>query len=160
MTDATTFRRIFGWLMAFVGVTWLWVVALILAWPPERGTTWDPDFRLVATCADQQACSVPFAKIAELRKAGAFTALKPPEPAGEVAEADAWLKWKTSTDKAWTYEATRSSWHFQTTVRYRFDGETPVLVEVQRFDGNIFFYGMGLAMFSLIGLFLRGLRKQ
>jgi len=160
MTTPTTFRRIFGWMMAFVGVTWMWTVALILAWPPEKTNVWEPHFRLVATCVDKEACGVAFSQLATERAKGKLTALVPPEPNGEIGEIESWLKWKTTAGTPWTYEVTSSSWNFQTTVKYRVEGDKPVLVEVQRFDKTLFFYAIGLALFTLTGIYLRSLRKQ
>lgn len=158
MATANTFRRIFGWLMAFVGMTWVWAVAIIMAWPWEKGGQWEPEFRLVATCKDNEACSVPYAKLAEARTQGIYSALQPPEPVGEVQESDAWLRWRTFTDKPWQLEVARSSWDFETTLRYRFEGEVPVLVEVKRYDVRVLLYALPLAFVMVVGMFLRSLR--
>jgi len=159
MASAITFRSIFGWLMGFVAMTWVWAVALIMAWPWEKTGQWEPEFRLVATCKDDQACSVPYDKLAEAKAQGAYSALQPPEPVGEVQESDAWLRWRTFTDKPWQFEVGRSSWHFETVVRYRLDGENPVLVEARRYDVRILLYAIPLALTMVGGMFLRSLRK-
>jgi hypothetical protein len=159
MSKADYFRRIFGWLMGFVAMTWVWAVALIMAWPWEKAPKWEPEFRLVATCADNEACSVPFGMLAEAKSQGVYSALRPPEPVGEVQESDAWLRWRSFTDKPWQLEVARSSWHFETVLRYRFDGETPVLVEVKRYDVRILLYALPLALMMVGGMFLRSLRK-
>lgn len=161
MFSANTFRSIFGWMMGFVAMTWVWAVALIMAWPWEKPQRWDPDFRLVATCADNLACSVPHGSMAEALKEGGVTALRPPEPVGEVEEKDAWLRWKTTGgDKDWQFEVARSSWNFETVVRYRFDGDTPVIVEVKSYDTRILLYAMPLALLMVGGMFLRTMRDQ
>lgn len=159
MPGANVFRSIFGWMMGFVALVWVCTVALMITWPTEKTNRWEPDFRLAATCADGEACSAPYGTLAEQRAAGRYKALLPPEPAGEVQEADAWLKWKTVTGEPWQIEATRSSWHFKTTVRYRFDGETPVLVEVSRYDLQLFFYALPLAALSLLAIWMSGRRQ-
>lgn len=146
--------------MAFVGVTWLWTVALILAWPPEKTSAWEPEFRLVATCADKEGCGVPFAELEQARTTGKVLTLRPPEPHGDIGEVGGWLKWRTSEGTPWTYEVTSSSWNYQVAVRYRLEGEVPVLFEVQRITSIIFFYAMGLAVFTLTGIYLRGLRNR
>lgn len=158
MATADTFRSIFGWLMGFVAMTWVWTVALIMAWPWEKNVPWQPEFRLVATCKDNVACSVPFGKLAEAKAQGVYSALMPPEPIGEVQEADAWLRWKTVTGKAWQYEVSRTNWDFESTVRYRFDGETPVLVEVNRYDVRVLLYAIPLGLMMVGGMFLRSKR--
>lgn len=158
MFSANTFRSIFGWMMGFVAMTWVWTVALIMAWPWEKSATWEPDFRLVATCQNNEACSVPYAKLAEAKAQGRYSSLLPPEPVGEVQEADAWLRWQTFTDKSWQFEVGRSSWNFETTLRYRFDGETPVLVELKRYDVRILLYALPLALMMVGGMFLRSMR--
>lgn len=164
MTETTAkaniFRSIFGWLMGFVALSWVWTVALMVAWPAEETSRWEPDFRLVAVCADGEACSVPYGELASALAQGKVKTLVPPEPVGEVAEADAWLRWKTATGKPWQHEVTRSSWHFETTVRYRFDGETPVLVEVRRYDVGLFIYAIPAALLSLIAIFLSNRRRN
>lgn len=159
MAGANTFRSIFGWLMGFVAMTWVWAVALITAWPWDKTGQWEPEFRLVATCKDGQACSVPYAKLVEAKAHDGYPALRPPEPVGEVQEEDAWLRWRTFSDKPWQFEVGRSSWHFETVVRYRFDGEIPVLVEVKRYDVRILLYAIPLALTMVGGMFLRSLRK-
>lgn len=51
-----------------------------------------------------------------------------PEPAGDIEEAANWLKWKKENG---IYEVKASSWHFQTTIRYKVEDDVPVLVEYQ-----------------------------
>lgn len=158
MTTATAFRSIFGWLMGYVALIWVWTVALMIAWPSDQTSKWEPDYRVLAVCADKEPCSVPYGELAEARAKGRFTSLVPPEPVGEVVESDAWLRWKTVTGKPWQYEVTRSSWHFQTTVRYRLEGDTPVLSEVNHYDAKVMLYAFPLAFFTLVGLAFRGRR--
>lgn len=160
MATANTFRSIFGWMMGFVAMTWVWAVALIMAWPWEKNNSWQPDFPLVATCRDNVACSVPYGRLAEAKAEGVYSALQPPEPFGEVQETDAWLRWRMDPGKPWQLEVSRSSWNFETTVRYRFDGETPVLMELKRYDVRILLYAIPLALVMVGGMFLRSLRNQ
>jgi hypothetical protein len=158
MSSANRFRSLFAWLMGFVGLIWVWAMALILAWPSEKNPQWESGLRLVAQCANGEACSVAYGDLVEARAKGVYLSLVPPEPVGEVQEADAWLRWRTETGKPWQYEATRSSWNFETRVRYRFDGETPVLVELMRYDIRILLYAIPAALFTVAGLFFRTLR--
>ena len=67
-----------------------------------------------------------------------------------------WLKWK-KTDGV--IEVKASSWHFQTTIRYTVENETPVLVEYQDVGAKALYFGMAAGLFSLIGLYLRKLRS-
>jgi hypothetical protein len=154
MPGANAFRTIFGWLMGYVGLVWICTVALMTGWPSERTSQWEPDFRLVATCADGEACSVAYRQLADAGAKGTYKSLAPPEPNGEVQESDAWLRWTTVAGKPWQYEVKRSSWNFENTVRYRLDGAVPVLVEVRRYDAKLFIYAMPLALFVLIAIFL------
>jgi hypothetical protein len=160
MATAHVFRSIFGWLMGLVAMTWVWAVGLIMAWPWEKNIPWEPDFPLVATCKDNEACSIPYARIETAKSQGVYSALLPPEPIGEVQETDAWLRWKIVTGEAWQFEVARSSWNFETVVRYRFDEDAPVLLEVKRYDARILFYAFPLALFMVGGMFLRSLRDQ
>lgn len=159
MANASVFRSIFGWMMGFVFLVWVWTVALIMAWPWNKTSAWEPELRLVATCANGEGCSVPYGDLAAAKAKGVYTSLTPPELIGEVAEPDGWLYWRTETGKPWQYEVKRSSWDFQVIVRYRFDGATPVLVEYNRFDGRVFTYAIPLALLMVGGLYLRTLRN-
>jgi hypothetical protein len=158
MASANFFRSLFGWLMGFVAMSWVWAVALIMAWPWDKTTQWEPEYRLVATCKDNEACSIPFGQLAAAKTAGVYTVLQPPEPIGEVQESDAWLRWRTEADKPWQLEVARSSWNFETVVRYRLEGDTPVLVELKHYDTRILLYAIPLALMMVGGMFLRSLR--
>lgn len=158
MPAANTFRSIFAWMMGFVALVWIWAVAIIMAWPSEKNPQWEPALRLVAHCANDEACSVAYGDLADAKAKGTYKSLVPPEPVGEVMEEDAWLSWKTATDQAWQYEVKRSSWNFQTTLRYRLDGETPVLVGLNRYDIKVLLYAIPAAFFTILGLFLRTMR--
>nr|MBP8194933.1 hypothetical protein [Azonexus sp.] len=73
-----------------------------------------------------------------------------------LEETQNWLTWRKDND---VYEVKSSSWHFQSTVRYKVEKDTPVLVAVQDVDvGKAFMYGMGAAMVMVLGLNLRRLR--
>lgn len=152
------FSQIFIAMMIYCGLVWIWTVVLILTWPWEKNSTWKPQFRLAAVCADGEACGIPHGQLAEAKAKGLFTALQPPADAGEVMDGDNWLRWKKVAGQPWQIEAIASSWHFQTTVRYRLQDETPVLVEYQEVGAKVLYYGMGLAAFTLLGLYLRKLR--
>lgn len=160
MLTAHVFRSIFGWMMGFVAMTWVWAVGLIMAWPWEKNIAWEPDFRLVATCKDNEACSVPHGKLLEAKARGIYSSLQPPEPVGEVQEADAWLRWRMDAGKSWQLEVTRSSWDFETTIRYRLENDTPLLIEVKRYDVRILLYAMPLALVMIVGMFLRSRRDN
>jgi hypothetical protein len=160
MPNANTFRSIFGWMMGFVAMTWVWAVALIMAWPWEKNVAWEPGFRLVATCKDNEACSIPYGRLAEAKAQGIYSSLQPPEPFGEVVESDAWLRWRMDAGKPWQLEVARSSWDFETTVRYRFEGDVPILVEFKHYDTKVLFYAIPLALMMVGGMFLRSLRGR
>ena len=94
--------------------------------------------------------------IADARAKGLLVSLNPAEPAGDIEEAQNWLKWKVDDG---IIEAKASSWHFQTTVRYKVENETPILIEYQDVGAKAFYFGIAAALFSLIGIYLRKLRR-
>jgi hypothetical protein len=110
---------------------------------------------VVAVCANQEPCGFAYSDLAEARAKGLFTSLTPAEPAGDIQEEQNWLKWKIDNG---VFEVKASSWHFQTTIRYRVEGDTPVLIEYQDVAAKAFYYGIGAALFALIGIYLRKLR--
>jgi hypothetical protein len=150
------FARIFIALMIFTGLVWVWTVAFIISWPWEKSDVWKPEFRLVAVCADSKPCGFAYGELAEAKAKGLYTSLTPGEPAGDLEEEMNWLKWKTENG---IIEVKASSWHFQTTVRYKVENETPILIEYQDVAARAFYYGVAAALFSLIGIYLRRLRN-
>lgn len=56
-------------------------------------------------------------------------------------------------------EVKASSWHFQTTIRYTVENEMPILIEYQDVAAKAFYYGVAAALFSLLVLYLRRLRR-
>lgn len=151
--------RIFLAMMVFCGLVWVWTVVFILFWPWDKAGAWKPEFRLPAVCAQGEMCGIAYGQLAEAKAQGKVTSLVLPEAQGEVMEEDNWLRWKTASGQPWQIESTSSSWHFQTTVRYRIVDEAPVLVEYQEVNGKAFYYGMGLAALTLAGMYLRHLRR-
>lgn len=163
MTNANTFRKIFAGLMVFVGVFWAWTVGLMVAWPWTKDGTWRQELRVLAVCADKAPCSVAYGDLASAKAAGKYSALLLPAEGGEAQDDDAWARWTVETGRPWQIEMKRSSWHFETSVRYRFEGadrETPVLVETRSVDGRVMFYALPLALFTMVGIFFRRFRKK
>jgi hypothetical protein len=163
MTSATTFRSIFAGLMIFVGVFWAWTVGLMVAWPWSKDSSWGPELRVLAVCADKEPCSIAHSELASAKAAGKYSALLVPTAAGETSDSEAWVRWTVETDKPWQIEMKRSSWHFETSVRYRLEGanrDTPILVQSRTVDGKVIFYALPLALFTMVGLFFRRLRKK
>ena len=156
--DRSTFAKVFIAMMLFSLFVWMWTVALIFAWPWDKKPEWKADVRLPAVCANGAMCSVNYTDLAEAFAQKKISSLLPKEPTGEIADPDAYLRWETATGKAWQYEASLSSWHFMTTVRYKLNGETPELVGYRHYDGEVFFYALPAALFMLIGIYLRKLR--
>lgn len=152
------FGQIFVAMMIYCGLVWVWTVAFILAWPWDKGGAWKPEFRLAAVCAKGEACSLPYGQLAEARAKGALTALQPAADDGEIMEPNSWLRWKKIAGQPGQIETKASSWYFQTTVRYRLDGDTPILLESQEVGAKALYYGMAAALFSLVGIYLRKLR--
>lgn len=153
------FSQIFTTLMIFSLAVGASTVAFIYSWPWEKtDPAWKPNFRLVATCGEKrEACGIGYGELAEAMSKGQINSLEPAEAAGEIEEPLNWLKWQKSND---LYEVKASSWHFQTTVRYRLEKGQPVLVAVQDVDvAKAFVYGMGAAMVLVLGLNLRRLRQ-
>lgn len=148
------FAKVFMALMIFTGLCWVWTVAFIIGWPWDQTSVWKPEYRVAAICADDQACSIPYGQLDEARTQGRLKSLDVPD-VGEVMEERNWIKW-SKTDGL--IEAKASSWHFQTTVRYRLEEGKPALVAVQDVGAKALYFGMAAALFSLIGLYLRKLR--
>ena len=138
------FAKIFLAMMIFCALVWVWTVAFIITWPWDKTSVWKPEFRVAAVCK------------AEAKSQGLFSTLVIPTDAGDVMEEMNWLKWK-KTDGV--IEVKASSWHFQTTIRYTVENETPVLVEYQDVGAKALYFGMAAGLFSLIGLYLRKLRS-
>lgn len=157
-TGRRPFAKVFIAMMLFCLLTWVWTVALIMAWPYDKTSEWKADARLPAVCANGEMCSITYADLAAALAEKKITGLLPTEPVGEIADPDAYLRWKTVTEKPWQYEANLSSWHFETTLRYKLNGNTPELVQYRHYDGGIFFYALPAALFSLLGIYLRKLR--
>ncbi len=147
--------KIFLAMMIFTGLVWVWTVAFIISWPWEKSAVWKPEFRVVAVCADNEPCGFAYRDLEDAKVKGLYTSLTPAEPAGEIEEAHNWLKWKV--DKG-IIEAKASSWYFQTTIRYKVEDDTPILIEYQDVAAKAFYLGIAAGLFSLIGLYLRRLR--
>ena len=160
MANAPAFRSVFAWLMIFVGVFWAWTVALMIAWPYDKDGKWKPEMKLVAVCANKEPCAIAYGELAAAKAEGKVVSLIPAEPAGDVQESDAWVRWTAQVGQAWQYEVKRSSWHFEEVIRYRVENETPVLIQARNVVvSNVILYSLPLAMFSLSGLFFRRFRK-
>jgi hypothetical protein len=152
------FAKIFVALMIFTGLVWVWTVAFIISWPWEKkDPVWKPDFHLVAVCSEKKApCGIAYGDLAEAKAKGTYTSLEPAEPAGDIEEEQYWLQWKKDDG---IFEVKSSSWHFQTTLRYKVEDGVPVLIAYQDVEAKAFYYGVAAALFSLIGLYLRRLRR-
>jgi hypothetical protein len=150
------FAKIFIALMIFTALVWAWTVAFIISWPWEKSTTWKPEFRVAAVCANKEPCGLAWGELAEAKAKGLYTTLEMPEPAGDIEEVANWLKWKKENG---IYEVKASSWHFQTTIRYKVEDDVPVLIEYQDVAAKAFYYGVAAGLFSLIGIYLRKLRQ-
>ncbi len=152
------FGQIFTSLMIFSLAVGASTVAFIYSWPWEKANPeWKPNFRLVALCGEKkEACGISYGELDEAKAKGQIS-LEMTEAAGEFEEPLNWLKWSRNNG---VYEVKASSWHFQTSIRYKIEKDAPVLVAVQDVDvAKAFTYGMGAAMFLVIGLNLRRLRR-
>ncbi len=149
------FAQIFIAMMIFTALVWVWTVAFIISWPWDKNTDWKPEFRVVAVCANKEPCGFAYSELAAAKANGLYTSLEMAEPAGDVAEKANWLKWKKADG---VYEVKASSWHFQTTIRYKVENDVPVLIEYQDVGAKSFYYGMAAGLFSLLGLYLRKMR--
>lgn len=153
------FTQIFTTLMIFSLAVGASTVAFIYSWPWEKANPeWKPNFRLVAICSEKkEPCGVSYGELADAKAKGQISGLEMAEKAGEFEEPQNWLKWRNDGG---VYEVKSSSWHFQTSIRYKVDKDEPVLVAVQDVDvAKAFTYGMGAAMMLVLGLNLRRLRQ-
>ncbi len=146
------FTRIFSAFMVFCVMVWLWGLGLFMLWPWQKGGQWLPDFPIVATCADGSACAVPQGQLAEAFAGNKILSLTPPEPSGETAYEMIAVRWKPHASGI---ELKASAWNFQTTVRYRVDDKTPVLLEYQEISGKVFLFAVIGALISTALLYLR-----
>lgn len=129
----------------------------MISWPWDKSSEWKPEFRLIAVCAEKEICGFAYKDLADAKAKGLYTTLTPAEPAGDLEEAQDWLKWKVEKGMI---EVKASSWHFQTTIRYKVENEVPVLVEYQDVDvARAFYYGIAAGLFSLLGIYLRKMRS-
>ena len=153
------FSQVFIALMIFSGLVGVCAVAFISSWPWEKkAPVWQPQFRLVATCAaTKEPCGIAYGELSEAKAKGTLASLEPAASAGDIEEEQNWLQWKKENG---IYEVKASSWHFQTTIRYTIENETPVLVASQDVDvPRAFTYAIGAAIFMMVGLYLRKLRS-
>ena len=152
-----TLAQIFIALMIFSALVGVWSVAFMISWPWDKSSEWKPEFRLIAVCAEKEICGFAYKDLADAKAKGLYTTLTPAEPAGDLEEAQDWLKWKVEKGMI---EVKASSWHFQTTIRYKVENEVPVLVEYQDVDvARAFYYGIAAGLFSLLGIYLRKFRS-
>ena len=154
---AQRFAGIFSAGMVFCVLVWMWGLGLYLVWPWQQGGEWLPDFPIVAVCADETVCAVPYGQLAEARAAGKIKSLLPPGESGETAYEAITLHWKRLPGGM---ESKASAWNFQTTVRYRVDDELPVLVSYQEISGKIFLIALGGALLSLLFLYRNKLKPR
>ena len=146
------FTRIFSTFMVFCVMVWLWGLGLFMLWPWQKGGQWLPDFPLVATCADGNACAVPQGQLVEAFASNKILSLNPPEKSGETAYEMIAVRWKPHANGI---ELKASAWNFQTTVRYRVEDKTPVLLEYQEISGKVFLIALIGALVSTALLYLR-----
>lgn len=148
--------QIFIALMIFSALVGAWSVAFMISWPKDKTDAWKPEFRLVATCANNEPCGIAYKDLADAKAKGLYSSLTPADPAGDIQEENNWLKWKIEKG---VFEVKASSWHFQTTIRYTVENDVPVLLDYQDIDvPRAFYYGIAAGLFSLLGLYLRKLR--
>jgi hypothetical protein len=147
---------IFKAMMLFCALIWIWGLALIKIWPWQTGGEWLPEFPIVAVCSGSAVCAVPYGDLAKAKADGRLQSLEPPTESGETAYELLTLQWKRLNGGI---ETKVSAWNFQTTVRYRIENDLPVLVEYQEISGKVFLLAIGGALVTLIGIYLRKLRK-
>jgi hypothetical protein len=151
------FGQVFLAMMIFCGLVWIWTVVFIIAWPWEKSNEWKPEFRVAAVCGDHDDfCSIPYGNLEEARAKGLYKTLVLPGEAGDALEEQNWLQWKRVNG---LIEAKSSSWHFQTTVRYKLEDDKPVLVEYQDVGARAFYLGIAAALLCLLGIYFRKLRR-
>lgn len=150
------FSAIFSAFMVFCVVVWLWGLGLFMLWPWHKGGEWLPEFPMIAVCADDSVCVVPFGELAQAKASGKLKSLRPPAESGEMAYEQITLTWKHLPN---AIQLKASAWNFQTTVRYRLDNEMPVLLEYQEINGKVFLFAIAGALFTTLLLYRRKLRQ-
>lgn len=163
MSEASTndpsqrFGKIFKALMVYCVLVWLWCLGLLMVWPWQKGGDWLAEFPIVAVCSDDTLCTIPYGELNQVKASGKLKTLVPPSETGDTVYNQLSVQWKRLQGGV---ETKVSAWNFQTTVRYRLDNEIPVLVEYQEIGGKVFLVAIGGALLTLIGLYLRKLRRQ
>lgn len=158
MPDSPTgFRRIFFAMMLFTALVWAWTVGLMLLWPWQEAKEWQADYRLATVCpekSEQQACVLTYAAWEKARAAQQSPVLVSTNIAdfAEVADDELWYKWRKFTSKSWLYELSWSSWNFEESIRYRVDGDVPVLMAHRRVGVEILRYSLALAVLSFLAI--------
>ncbi len=150
------FSTIFSAFMVFCVMVWMWGLGLFMLWPWQKGGEWLPEFPIVAICTDDSICSVPVGELAQAKLSGKIKSLLPPDETGETAYEQITLTWKRLPN---AIQLKASAWNFQTTVRYRLDNDTPVLMEYQEINGKVFLFAIAGALVTTLLLYLRKLRK-
>ncbi len=154
------FKSLSKTLMLFTVLVWISAIALAISWPWKKSNQWQADFPLVGACAPQLPCLMAYGDLDKLKAEGKLISLQPPKANGELSDTpEIWVQWSSPSNVAWQYEVKRSSWNFETKVRYRLEGETPVLVQYRKLDGQIVILALPMAAFMLLGLRLRQLRS-
>lgn len=150
------FSAIFSAFMVFCVLIWLWGLGLFMLWPWQKGGEWLPDFPIIAVCANDQPCALPYGKLSQAQQSGEIKSLIPAEETGEAAYEAITLEWKRLPAQM---QLKASAWNFQTTVRYRVEDNRPILVEYQEISGKVFLFAMLGALVTLGLLYMRKLSK-
>lgn len=150
------FSTIFSAFMVFCVMVWMWGLGLFMLWPWQKGGEWLPEFPIVAICADGNTCAVTVRELAQAKLSGKIKSLLPPAEIGETAYEQITLQWKRLPN---SIQLKASAWNFQTTVRYRLENDTPVLMEYQEINGKVFLFAIAGALVTTLLLYLRKLRK-
>lgn len=151
------FTGIFSAFMVFCVLVWLWGLGLYMLWPWQKGGEWLPEFPMVVQCRDGKICAIPFGELSTARSDGRLESMLPPEQTGETAYEMISLQWKRLPSGM---ETKASAWNFQTTVRYRIEGDQAILVEYQEINGKLFLVALAGAAISQLLLHLRRRKRK
>ena len=143
-------NKLFKLLMMFVGLMWLWTIALFKLWPWASEQQWQTGYPVLALCkqADtSKTCTLGYGELAQARAEQRIESLIPAAPRGEMQEEQLWVKWATQDS---LYELTLSTWFAEEGVRYRLENGEPQLLAHRLVDISVFWYALPIALINVL----------
>jgi len=145
-------RGLFG-LGVFVALAigWTTVMFFVNPWSSADPGRW-PGVRpiIVGSRDTGKTRVILYSRFAAEQQADPTLVPWPLVPDGTGLEGRARTAWQTVDAKAWQYQASWDDGDYILESRYRLDGQQPVLVEIRGRDPSLGFWGMVLALLSVL----------